>query len=166
MSTVSAQTIEFLRTNPGEQLDAECVSIKFGCDRRQVHTLLAAAVKAELLHQAEDLESGDIVYSLGSRGLAVGSEAQAQHKRGRSPLEWMNLDNVKIDKGMPIPSRTRSRSNEWQQLLERLELGDSFLLPTEANKSIISAITTCHKNTRKKFVRRVLSEGVRVWRTA
>ena len=61
---IAERAVDFLRRNPDEQLDAEVVSIKFGCDRHKVPAMLAPAVLAGLLTHAEDLRTGEIVYSL------------------------------------------------------------------------------------------------------
>jgi hypothetical protein len=60
------KVIQFFQTNPDEQLDTDLISAKCDCDRRNVHTLLRPAVQAGLLKRAEDLESGELVYSIGT----------------------------------------------------------------------------------------------------
>ncbi len=60
------KVIEFLRANTGAQLDADQVAAKCDCDRRSVHTLMAKAVASGMLVREEDLESGELVYRLGT----------------------------------------------------------------------------------------------------
>lgn len=55
---------------------------------------------------------------------------------------------------------------DWPALLGRLEVGDSFLLPSEARSAIGSAATKYKKATSRVLSIRVVPDGVRVWRTA
>ena len=71
------KVIQFLAANPGEKLDADKISAKCDCDRRSVHTLLGKAVQAGLLKRAEDLEEGELVYSLGEGAVLPGVEPGA-----------------------------------------------------------------------------------------
>jgi len=52
----------------------------------------------------------------------------------------MNGSNIVIEKGIPLPTRLicRERGGKWVDLLRRMEIGDSFLVPMVAVSSINS----------------------------
>lgn len=83
------------------------------------------------------------------------------------------MDIPKVDKSVPIPS-AKSGSGKWLIVLESLEVGDSFAVPSEEGRCLY---TVCARwNTRRpQFsgrsfrVRVRLEDGVhvrRVWRVA
>lgn len=72
--SVAWKVIQFLTKNPEESLDADIIAAKFEADRRNVHTLLGPSVQAGLLQRAEDMASGELVYTRGGAA-APSSEA-------------------------------------------------------------------------------------------
>ena len=59
------KVIQYLRANPEEHLDPDVIAARCDCGRASVHTLMGPSVEAKLLKRQEDLESGELVYSLG-----------------------------------------------------------------------------------------------------
>ena len=73
--------------------------------------------------------------------------------------------DLKIDKGVPIPTHTRTGWSQWRQL----EPGDSVFVPWRRQTSLSS--TLCSKSMRRdgyRFITRTCTEdgvkGVRGWR--
>lgn len=69
--SVPWKVIQFLESNPDEQLDAEVISAKYDCPRSKVHTLLGEAVQAGSLIRSTDPETGEVVYSNAKQVLSV-----------------------------------------------------------------------------------------------
>lgn len=74
---------------------------------------------------------------------------------------------ITIEKGVPIPPLSgRKGKGEWQIFLSGLEIGDSFLLPTEEAKASRN-IPYAARGIGIKVTRRQMKDGsVRVWRVA
>ncbi|CAM3350647.1 hypothetical protein [Paracidovorax anthurii] len=190
--SVVSRVIEFLEANPDEQLDADLISAKCECDRRNVHTLLGPAVQAGLLRRTEEIPTGELVYTLGTgKPVAEGSPAGSgfhgwldrkgqQSEEGRpkrSPATPAPAPAappavrrspaapflIKVDKDVPLPSRRPAM--DWTPLLDRLEVGDSFTVPYAARSSISSALKAYKDETQKVLASRTLGSEIRVWRT-
>jgi hypothetical protein len=75
---------------------------------------------------------------------------------------------VKIDKGLPIPDRTKETASKYPW--RAMEVGDSFLVAQEPGEAIHMArdrankITQYAKRTGRTFCTRKVEGGVRVWR--
>lgn len=194
--SVPFKVIQFLTANPDEQLDADLISAKCDCDRRNVHTLLSSAVQAGLLHRAEDTSTGELVYTVGSgepaKTPAMGgfhawldrkgqqseeapSPRRAAHPpklmqqdagdKKRSGPYWVDTAAVRIDKGIPMPSRG-AKAIAWAPLLDQLAVGDSFQLPDEAKSAIGTAMKAYKDSTGKTLASRKVDGGIRVWRVS
>lgn len=71
--------------------------------------------------------------------------------------------NYKIDKGVPIPPRTRTTKYPFGLM----EVGDSFEVPSGDRAKIISACFHYNKRKEGRFtVRKVGKDQYRVWRVA
>jgi len=191
--SVACKTIQFLQANTEEQLDADIIAAKFDCDRRNVHTLLGPAVQAGLLVRAEDPSSGELVYGAGpgtapapERPPASGfhgwlerkgqpsAEGRPKHRGSpppppapatrRSTPFWIDPATVQIDKGVAMPGR--GKSIDWTPLLDRLEVGDSFLLPQGAKSAIGTAMKAFKDASGRSLASRKVEGGIRVWRVA
>lgn len=70
---------------------------------------------------------------------------------------------IKIEKGVPlIPKRFESHVYPFREM----EIGDSFQLPAEEARRLRGAANVFSKRHKVKFSVRMVSGGVRVWRTA
>lgn len=66
-----------------------------------------------------------------------------------------------IDKGIAIPDpRTNGCIYPWDDM----EIGDSFIVPPEKDKSIHATKSAAGKRYGKKFIARKVDGGTRVWR--
>ena len=82
-------------------------------------------------------------------------------KKRNSPF-WIDPKTVPIDKGVPMAGR--SAAIDWTPLLDALEVGDSFLLPSAAKSAISAAMKAYKDATGKTLAKRTVDGGVRVWR--
>jgi hypothetical protein len=67
-----------------------------------------------------------------------------------------------IEKGIPLPAITHP--SRWP--FSRMEIGDSFFIPSSSCKSLSSSAHEAAKRLNRKFTRRKVAGGIRVWRTA
>jgi hypothetical protein len=71
------------------------------------------------------------------------------------------IDTLKIEKGIPVAT-TSTRYG----FLDQLEPGESALLTNVNISSLAACMQYRQKRYGKKFTRRTVESGVRVWRTA
>lgn len=79
-----------------------------------------------------------------------------------------------IEEGIPVPPRANRPAGESKYPFVHMEVGDSFLVPvdsttgdttTKARGRVVQACTKASKRYDVKFIARVVSGGVRVWRS-
>ena len=167
-------------------------------EHERMHTLMAKAVASGMLVRVEDLESGELVYRLGT-GRPVEPKAPAPggfhgwlERKGEASAEgrvsrrtasaapapaasetpsakraspfWIDPSTVQIDRGVPMPSRGGARAMDWNPLLDRMAVGDSFELPAGAKSAIGTAMKAFKDATGKVLSARKVDGGIRVWR--
>ena len=71
------------------------------------------------------------------------------------------MEEIKIDSGVEIPARGR-KIKGWGKRLSEMQIGDSFLLPANENKTVVY-ITG--KRMGITLLGRQTEEGYRMWRT-
>ena len=77
-------------------------------------------------------------------------------------MEPKELTMFEIEKGIEIPeARAGKRTYPWQEM----EIGDSFFVKGGTYDQLNSATSYAGSRRNKKFVVRVVPEGVRIWRT-
>lgn len=179
------KVVQFLRANPDERLDADLVAAKCDCGRASVHTLLGPSVQAGLLKRSEDLDSGELVYTLGANcaelvggaaptaasakrtsaaaGPAAKPKAAPAERRPPAPPFCIDLSTIKVEKGVALPGPRITM--DWTPLLAGLDVGDSFVVPYAARSSITSAMKAFKDATKKELVSRTVDGQIRVWRT-
>ncbi|MBS0414384.1 MAG: hypothetical protein JSR68_08425 [Proteobacteria bacterium] len=179
--SVPWRVVEFLTTNPDETLLAEDVAAKFGCGVASVHTVLRQAVASGSLVRAENRD-GELEYRLGAgvpviepaphKHPVLGHVADVDHnavapaiKSKRRPAFTCDINQVQIDHDVPLKA-INERTFDFAPLLARLQPGDSFALPREANSAIASAITRYSKAHGVTLAKRSVDGGlrIRVWR--
>lgn len=68
---------------------------------------------------------------------------------------------IEVEKGVPIPeSKQGMPKYPWKEM----EVGDSIFVPWAKSVSSFSAHWYAQKSTGKKFIKRAVDGGVRVWR--
>lgn len=67
---------------------------------------------------------------------------------------------IKIEKNIQL-----KKLSSWP--LDKMEVGDSFLVPCEYNEinSLRATLSRKYKGSNYKFSTRVVKEGLRIWRT-
>ena len=83
--------------------------------------------------------------------------------KARSAPFWVDVSTVKIDKGVPLVGARRA-TIDWPLLFDKLEIGDSFLLPEAARSAIGTAMKRYKDSTGKALAARKVDGGIRVWR--
>jgi hypothetical protein len=171
--SVAFKTIEYLTTNPEEELTSEDIGIKFDKPSKQVHSLLAEAVKAGALKREENAEQ-ELVYRLGSGvpGIvpAAGRNATlrtnlsfaAAPPAKRSPLQ-IDVAAIQIETGIPVPSGRLPRV-DWPALFARMKAGESCLLPLQAKATLAAAMCEFKKTGKGEFSLRRSDTQLRLWR--
>jgi hypothetical protein len=76
----------------------------------------------------------------------------------------VEIAGFKIEDGIPLPTAAWTRGDKVKQVMERLEVGQSFLIPNL--KSAATIYTVKKSIVGKDFMTRKTDGGVRVWRTA
>lgn len=83
----------------------------------------------------------------------------------------IKIDKFKVEKGVPIPGFYNGRALSSVFPLVEMEIGDSFLIPKDAElpskvlrSRVLSNASTLRRTKGWQFTTRVVDEGVRVWR--
>jgi hypothetical protein len=192
--SVAYKVIEYLTTNPDEELSSSEVGAKFDTSPKQVHSLLGTAVSEGVLVRAKD-EDDEVVYRLGTPidlikpnpgaqpslkassansrttvsgafpGWKAPSPAKARAKP--EPID-IDLDAVAVESDVPIPTGRIAGSlvkDKLTGLLTRMEPGQSAKLPKRLAASVGKARTELHKSTQREYaIRTVDEQSIRVWR--
>lgn len=171
--SVAFKVIEFFTTNPEEQLSAGDIAAKFDKPARNVHSLLARAIEAGLLTRKEDPSEGELVYVLGKGHPSVRPNLAAHptlpprakaSSRQRPPV--LDVRDIPIRKGVPLPPKFKSQSTDWHSLLSRLEVGDSFEVGKAYRSTLTKVASDLSKDGRAFQVRAIDAASIGCWRTA
>ena len=73
------------------------------------------------------------------------------------------MDEIKIDKGVPIPNTKRSRNNPKWLALDALQVGESFLVNVSPYHRMLAGQASRDLKP-KRFTSRGVEGGVRIWR--
>lgn len=68
------------------------------------------------------------------------------------------MNNLKIEKGIPIPER---KPSGFSATFRKMEIGDSVFIPGKTTSDVSSLTTYCRP---MKYMGRAEEGGVRVWR--
>jgi hypothetical protein len=73
--------------------------------------------------------------------------------------------NISIDRGIPMPTHSMRKRTPVTVVLSALEVGESALMPEDVDLDCIGGyMRSASRGTGKKFARRTMADGVRVWR--
>jgi hypothetical protein len=171
--SLPGRMIAFFKANPGELLTLDDISTKFDSTRGSIHTLLSKAREAGLL-QREQNDDGDYLYKAGAKlptAPAAGSVVAKVHRRPKRAFD-VDLSKLELVKDVPLPV-VRNAQRNWNDLLDRMEVGDSAELPDVCRSSLAKHIKTLEDKPpkfaqpRKFEIRRNLEiQTLRIWRTA
>ena len=73
---------------------------------------------------------------------------------------------LKIDRGVPLPDKNvHPRASPERQLLDKMERGDSTLMPQEWDQKKTANLAFSASRNGKKFCYRAWGSSFRIWRT-
>lgn len=182
--SLPGRMIAFFKANPGELLTLDDIVAKFEPSRGNVHTLLIQARESGLLERKQN-DEGEYAYCAGAAlpmtsatdGINIDAvhEPAARPRQKRSPVRVeIDLAQVPIAKGVPLPSSVSKKPRDYGVLLDRMvDVGDSAELPLPCRSSLAKAIKAIHTEPPKKGAAQRKFEvrtdpalsTVRVWRT-
>ena len=161
---------DYLRANPGEELMRGDVATKFNVSPAAIDGELQPAVSAHMLERVQTDDSGIVwrlrAQSRGSFPRPFSSSVAAARRAVRSH-QLIDISAFVIEKDVPLIEPMK-RVNQWGQLFDRMEPGDSFQVPNEARQALAHAQAK-YRKTRLDVgfaIRRVNESHTRIWRTA
>ena len=77
------------------------------------------------------------------------------------------FEDFKIEKNIPIPKSTKTRTGLWKHLAENMNVGDSVFLknPPKNPQGKLAVLTRLYAYKPKRFTCQIEGEGARLWRT-
>lgn len=161
---------DYLASNPGEELMRGDIATKFDASPATIDAELEPATAAQLLERVRTEDSGYVwrlrKHRKGSFPRPFASSVAAAKRATRTNV-LIDLSALVIEKDIPL-SEPPKRRNQWAALFDRMEPGDSILLPNEARAALAHAQSHYRKAARHvTFANRKVSEThSRFWRTA
>lgn len=148
--SVAARVIDFLSSNPGEELSRSDVAAKYDCSAQSVSSLLASAVDNGVLAYSrnDDLE---LVYRYVGSAAGNPFAALAGQPQGRSIATDLEpspeaLASLKVEDGVPLKPVKQSPHEKWSPLFERLaNAGQSVQVPRHWKQSLALAAAKHNK---------------------
>jgi hypothetical protein len=177
VGSVAFQTIEYLTTNPEEELTSEDIGIKFDKPSKQVHSLLAEAVKAGALKREENADE-ELVYRLGTGSPNIVAKA-GRHASLHAQTPWVgakpaaagrkrttvDVDAVAIEKDVPLITTRGRQAIDWRSLFKRMDVNHSCVLPKGVRGQLAKAAAAYKHEGLGEFAIRVLDDdALRMWR--
>ena len=82
------------------------------------------------------------------------------------------MEQIKLEKNIPIPTRKRMKSKKLYSIFENMEIGDSFAIPIVGEKDSLvrsrlymaARNFKLYKSVNWTFTSRVIDNEVRIWR--
>lgn len=168
---------QFFAKQRDEELSKADIALKFDVATSGVDAVLARAVETQLL--TREKSASGVVFRAGPKlpkpqpatPLPAGA-AQRPTRRGVR-LPPLNLDEIKIETGIPVAPLTRngvvSGQRMYAPLIKKLQPGQSFQVPKEYRGTLSSAIKALckeHPEPKPEFTVRLVNDThARVWRT-
>ena len=151
--SLASQVIGFFRHNPDEELLLDDITDKFDYTKGNIHTLLAEAVRSELLARYRN-DDGDYVYKPGA---ACGTYAPpdvtiaaavAKTEAADAQMTAIDFAALQVDESVPYhPVSGVKGFNKWDPLYARLtKAGQSVELPRALRDRLF---TECGKRNKK-----------------
>lgn len=169
--SLPGRMIAFFKANPGELLTLDDIAAKFDCTRGNIHTLLSKARDQGLLLRDQDAD-GDYLYKAGAQLVAAPHAATVKTQRRPKRSFDVDLTKLELAKDVPLPV-VRNAQRDWNQLLDRMEVGHSAELPEVCRSSLMKHIKALEDKppkypTPRVFEARTNREAgtLRLWRTA
>lgn len=175
--SVAWKVIEFLTTNPEEELSRDDISAKFDADSRSVHNLLRMSVESGLLKRIEG--DDELVYRLDNGTPLIKANRAGNPTLGKlgavsfpsvSPIKrrvvksMPDLDGLVIEDGIEKPTR-QLKNEQWFELFNRMKPGQSFCLAVEHKYAVGKAASNFKRDGYGELsIKQINDTEVRVWR--
>lgn len=171
------RVMEFFTTNPQEELTVQQLESRFDKPAKQWHSILSSAVSSGALKRFEN-EDDELVYTLGTgvpgiepqQGrnptlrpdvLLAGATLGKRVARASAPAD---LATIELRSGVPLPE-IRTGKDKWYELLDRMAVGQSCVLPNDCKGGLGGAVNKSKKNGKAEFaLRKVNTTQFGVWR--
>lgn len=171
---LSWRVATYLQTNPSEVLTRGDIAAKFGVQASMVDTMMGPAVAAGFVKLDHGTADGNVwrrpmrMRTAFPMPFTPSLSAAARSVRAtRRAGTRLDLSSIRIEKDVPIPSPLR-RTQQWDDLFSKMELGDSFAVPGFAHDALAHAKVEYQRRTPgAKFTLRKIDETeTRIWRSA
>jgi len=173
--SVAWKVIEFLTTNPEEELSKDDIAAKFDASANSVHTLLRPSVEAGLLKRTE--VEDELVYRLGNGTPLIKPNKAGNPSLGKGGSLWPgeapskrrhsmpDLDSIQLEEGVDKPT-PQLLSAKWNAKFDSMRPGkDSFRLPIEHKYAVGKAASNYKRDGHGELSIKQISETeIRVWR--
>jgi hypothetical protein len=176
--SLASQVIAFFKSNPGETLLLDDITVKFDASRHNIHTQLAAAVAALYLVRGVN-DDTEYTYQAGSKikdcttepaapALPKGPNSAFPAKRTSSAPKMVDIDALVVETGIPYTRGGTKGEGKWDGLFKKLKAkGQSTKFAGEAKSAVASAALKYNKTNPGAYrVAMVSKTEARVWRTA
>jgi hypothetical protein len=171
---VAWKVVDFLESNPSEELTRHDIAEKFDIDPVQVDDVVRTVVNSgHIVRELNDESVSVWRLNFSKRGIpkpfAISlAEAKKARRANRKPPVAIDFSALVIEKEIALIENSRKGSSEWDKLLGRMDTGDSVLLPIGARDAAAHAYAAFRrKHPATKFsVRKVGQENCRIWRLA
>lgn len=172
--SVAWKVVDFLEGNPGEELTRHDIAEKFDIDPVQVddalrHVLTSGHIVRELNEDSVSVWRLNFTKRGIPKPFAISlAEAKKARRAARKPAVAIDFSALVIEKEIALVDNTRKGSSEWEKLLDRMEEGDSVLLPIEARDAAAHAYAAYRRKypATRFSVRKVGQDKCRIWRLA
>ena len=173
--SLAARLCAFFKANPEEELDTGDIAKKYDVHSKQVPSLLTSALAHGFI-----LRVGPGSYKAGDKLLQAGDAPPPQTSGFKGWLARQGLDEAKgrdagaalpapaslvIEAGVPIPEPQSNRVLQYASTFAAMNVGDSFAVPVDASKALITCASRWGKGIGRRFVmRRTTATEARIWR--
>ncbi len=172
--SLAEKVCAYFLKNPDEALSAKDIMLKFDlvAAAASIGKLLEPAIGAKLLRicQANTYAAGTRLAEAAASAKVVAPPVVKAQRGSRKRLPDIDLNAVKIHKGVPMPMRTAGMlgRTKYEGVLGLLtEPGTSFEISAQYIGAINKAATVFAKAHGRKFaVRRINDKTIGVWRVA
>lgn len=178
--SLASQVIAFFKSNPGETLLLEDITVKFDASRSNIHTQLAAAVAALYLVRGTN-DDGEYTYQAGSKIKDCTTEPAApalpkgpnsafpavSPKQGHGVLKMIDIDALKVETNYPFCRGSTKGEGKWDPLFKKMDQkGQSVAIPGTVKAAVAAAALKYNKTHAGAYrVAMTSKTDARVWRT-
>lgn len=177
--SVPWKVIEFLTTNPDEELSSNEISAKFDVPAKNIHTQLALAIQHGALKRVE--MDDELVYRLGTGSPVIKPKKATNPSLHGQASTWMtppakarrtvrslpplDINTIEIRYDVPIPAGKGAPALDFKPLFSRMREGGSCEIPVAFKYLLAKACTEFKKaGSGEMSVRHLSDEKLGLWR--